>query len=288
MKGPFQYSGNKLFLVDTVAKLINENMPNYKVYVEPFLGSGSIFYNVPFKDDAKYIINDLDEYVYRMHNSFKSGYSYDQYLKLCDNIKIKFGDIKASKDAYYAFRDAWNSRFNKTTTEEDYFKSGMYLIILASACINSMLRFGPNGMNQSFGNRCRILTEEEYTNYTSRVDNKYTQLLNKDFYKVFEKLTNSNIDNLVMFMDPPYATREMTYNKGFDLVKFIDVIKNPKNYPENCLIMYTDKDNEISDTLLNYGWTKQKIRDMVSTSPNRKQKVEATGEEVMFVLKKGN
>ena len=82
MKGPFQYSGNKLFLVDTVAKLINENMPNYKVYVEPFLGSGSIFYNVPFKDDAKYIINDLDEYVYRMHNSFKSGYSYNQYLKL--------------------------------------------------------------------------------------------------------------------------------------------------------------------------------------------------------------
>ena len=31
----------------------------------------------------------------------------------------------------------------------------------------------------------------------------------------------------------------------------------------------------------------RKIRDMVSTSPNRKQKVEATGEEVMFVLKKG-
>ena len=56
---------------------------------------------------------------------------------------------------------------------------------------------------------------------------------------------------------------------------------------KNCLIIYTDKDNEISDTLLNYGWTKQKIRDMFSTSPNRKQKVEATGEEVMFVLKKG-
>lgn len=51
-------------------------MPNYKVYVEPFLGSGSIFYNVPFKDDAKYIINDLDEYIYRIHNSFKLGYSY--------------------------------------------------------------------------------------------------------------------------------------------------------------------------------------------------------------------
>ena len=33
-------------------------MPNYKAYIEPFLGSGAIFYNIEHKETAKYYITN--------------------------------------------------------------------------------------------------------------------------------------------------------------------------------------------------------------------------------------
>lgn len=87
--------------------------------------------------------------------------------------------------------------------------------------------------------------------------------------------------NVVVFMDPPYEFREMSYNRGFVVNQFIDTIKS-KDFCPNATLMYTDFNNDVSDELLNHGWTKTIIREMKSTSPNRKNE-NKTGDEVLFI-----
>ena len=139
-----------------------------------------------------------------------------------------------------------------------------------------MLRFGPNGMNQSFGNRSYEISEKQWNLMQNRVRCK-TTFSNEDFL-IFEP---ELIKNSVLFLDPPYVNREMTYNKnGFDLNKFIDWVKR---LDSSNLILYTDFENPISDKLVDDGFKKIEIRTMKSTSPNRKQGVEETGKEILYL-----
>ena len=272
---PFKYSGNKTFLSDYINDIIEKVIPEYKNYFEPFLGSGAIFYNLNNFDNKKsFYLNDKDEYIYRIHNAISKA-KYSDYEKCWTIINKTFGNIKEDKNAYYNFRNSWNLKFNTGTYNKII--SGLYLLILSSSCINSMLRFGPTGMNQSFGHRKTILSEEEFNHFKNRISN--AQITNKDFFNIFSNI--QTYSNSIIFLDPPYQYREMTYNNGFNVKKFIDSIKNPQKYAKNMLVL----ENPISNELLNWGWKRELIREMVSTSPNRKIGVEKTGNEILYSLK---
>lgn len=264
----FRYSGNKENFCNTFNNIV-ANLPDYIVsYIEPFVGSGAIFLNLNRKFDS-YIINDKDYNIVSMFNAV-NFFSYEQYLKSIEYVKNKFGDIKESKEAYYNFRNSWNKSFYNSKDT----KRGLFLLQLASACINSMFRFGPNGMNQSYGNRSYIIPEESYNIIKEKLN--YTTITNLDYKNLgLDKLSNS-----LLFLDPPYETREMTYNKNFDLSEFLKYIELINH--NNNIIIYTDMENTKSDILLTKGWYKFKIRDMVSTSPNRKSGIEKTGQEVFY------
>jgi site-specific DNA-adenine methylase len=64
------YAGTKLKFINEINNEINKS--NKLIYVEPFLGSGAVFLNLE-KDSDEYILNDLDENVIRIFNSFKNG-----------------------------------------------------------------------------------------------------------------------------------------------------------------------------------------------------------------------
>ena len=269
----FRYAGTKEFLVPKVNDLIRER--ELSTYIEPFLGSGAIFYNLEHKF-SRYIINDLDFPIYLMHNAIKES-SYKEYFTQNENIKNTFGDIKKSKDAYYEFRNSWNDMYwnniqNKLFNKE----AGLQLLYLASACINSMLRFGPNGMNQSYGNRFYLISEQMFNALKEKLQK--AKLINYSYQKIL--VDNIFYKNCFLFLDPPYISREMTYNKGFNLSEFVVNLQLLKG--ENTIVCYTDFENEISNSLLNYGFSKEVIRKMKNISPNRKND-EVTGNEVMYV-----
>lgn len=150
----FRYSGNKENFVPVFNDLVNG--ARFLNYYEPFVGSGSVLYNC-ISDVPRTFIGDSDPMMVRMHRAV-AKFSYDQYIGMVNAVDQKFGDVKESKEAYYGFRNYWNDRFFKDDSEA----SGMVLIYLASACVNSMLRFGPNGMNQRFGKRKYVIGEQEW------------------------------------------------------------------------------------------------------------------------------
>jgi site-specific DNA-adenine methylase len=261
---PFNYAGNKLFLIEYLSELIKNK--SFKNYIECFAGSAACAYNLNFGEKLpRIIINDFDYCIYLMHNSIANS-TYNDYKLIVEDIFKKFGDIKQSKDSYYAFRNNWNETYwadvkNKTANNI----CGLKLIILSNACINSMLRFGPNGMNQSFGHRSKFMTEVEFNFFKNRLNNSII------FNHSYDKILNSTIEynNTFLFLDPPYESREMTYNHSFKLSEFLNIIKSING--KNLLIAYTDVENEKSDILLQYGFQKDVIREMKNISPNRKQ-----------------
>jgi len=255
----FNYAGTKVNFINKINPEINNS--NKKIYVEPFAGSGAVFFNLEKEFDA-YILNDLDRNVICIFNAFKLG-TYNQLLECKEYISNSFGDIKTDKEAYYNFRNS----FNITHWKKNTVKEGFYLYILYNSCINSMARFGPNGFNQSFGKRGPKMTEEEFNTINLKLQK--TTIYNIDF---FELIGNIDLNECLLFLDPPYIEREVSYKTiSSDFFnRFIEFCKNTKND-----ILYTDTDHFFLD------FEKIYLREsMRNISPNRKE--EFTVPEIMF------
>lgn len=195
-----RYSGSKYDYLNSILPIVNRC--DNKIYIEPFCGSASVFLNTP-NTFQKYIISDVDRNIIRIFNSFKN-INYSDFINFLNEIEKEFGNIKNDKTSYYNFRN-W---FNSTHWKKDTLEEGVYLMFLANSCINSMLRFGPNGMNQSFGNRGYqySYTLEQHTNIKNKLSN--CEIMNVDFFKLIEDFKNLDA---FYFIDPPYIKRGTSY-----------------------------------------------------------------------------
>lgn len=275
----FRYAGSKQFLSTTVNEKILNFMPDIKVYAEPFLGSGAIFYNLEnsLKDKIIAYLSDINSIIYNMHKAIMCS-SFEDYKECLSFVEKEFGDIRTDKEAYYKFRDWWNGTYYKTGLFNTY--AYLYLLMLTNSCINSMLRFGPNGMNQSFGHKHYIIKENIWNELNSRL--KRANIYISDYSKVFDE--TRNLDNVVYFLDPPYIDRPMTYNNNFDKDRYIKLLINETcNCNTRKLFLYTDVENSQSDELLKYGWSKEVVRVMRTICPSKHSEI--THNEVLYIYK---
>ena len=272
----FGYPGNKIFCVSILNDLIKKlSFKNCELYIEPFVGSGAIFYNLNILKNIKNkYINDIDFNIFLLHKSIQIS-TYKKYIEIINNIKLNFSDIKTNKETYYNFRDWFNKKYYLNLKNKNFhLETGLILLYLSTTCLNHILRFGPNGMNQSYGNREYIISEKIFNECKNLLNN--TKILNVSY----EQLINFNNKNCIYFFDPPYELRKMPYSNNFNLDQFLEKLIHING--KNTLIFYTDIENKKSDKLLNYGFNKQIIREMRSISPNRKIGNEITGNEILY------
>jgi DNA adenine methylase len=248
----FRYSGSKFKYIKLVNNYINNT--DKTTYVEPFVGSGAIFFNLEKKFN-KYILNDIDPNIINIYKTFKK-ISYLDYINELNFVKNKFGEFKSNKNLsieqakanYYNFRNFFNEKYYKSNT----IKEGIYLFFLANSCINSMLRFGPNGMNQSFGNCFYNLNEKDFNEVNVRL--QCTELYCTDFIEIFKLYPD-----VCFFLDPPYIDQNSSYI-GLSEYKFKIFINKLKTVE----YVYTDILNDYNDHL-----NKHFIRNIKSTSPQK-------------------
>jgi len=263
----FRYSGSKQHLV----KYINSIIPKEEdwFYVESFLGSGAIFYNLENQFRWNYL-TDIDKNIIRMHNCFKK-YSYAQYKSVLDFVLDNFGDIKTDKEAYYKLRDCYN--------KSEWRDKDLVLLMLSNSCINSMLRFGPNGMNQSWGNRHHIIPEDCWDNMKSRLEK--ATLKNLDYSSTFNMINQNNKLSWFVFLDPPYVDRFMVYENKFNRIDYLKSLISITCDCKNIKVVYSDIDNEESDMLLHYGFNKINSKILRNSAPYSKK--ELTKREVLYL-----
>jgi site-specific DNA-adenine methylase len=71
MKAPFGRIGGKSKIADKLIDLFPP-LNSYKIYVEPFVGAGNVFFKKPYLEGQLEVINDLDKDVYKVMKLLKN------------------------------------------------------------------------------------------------------------------------------------------------------------------------------------------------------------------------
>lgn len=192
---PFAYYGGKFGLSASLVEL----MPPHRVYVEPFFGSGAVFFAKP--PAAHEIINDIDERVVTFFRVLRDNL--DELERVCTLTPHSRSEYLAARAADVGLDDIevarrfWvsvNQSFAKTANAE----TGWSVTVarnssVASSIISRLGRFGPAA------DRLRRVAIE-----------------NTDAVDLIERLAKS--DDTVIYADPPYlhSTRVGRQNRARD------------------------------------------------------------------------
>lgn len=253
-----RYAGSKFDYLDKLLPTFNTTC---STFVEPFVGSGSVFINTDYEH---YIINDKDDKLMSIYASIKL-LPYSEYVKTIHFIQKKFGDISRNKSSYYAFRDFVNDKyFFEGIYLKDEF-SGLFLAHLYNSCINSLARFGPNGFNQSYGRRWQHIDKLSYEIANEKLQR--TALVNTDGMTLLNEIDLTSEHQI--FIDPPYFTRPSASYASVNedsFTKLLDMYKQIEN------ISYTDSYHRLHASTKDFNTGSFIIREMGSISPNRNSK----------------
>lgn len=270
----FRYSGAKTQFVDKINYVLNKW--DASVYVEAFLGSGATFLNLNNANYKKYYLNDIDRNIVHVFKTFTT-ISYKYFKAHYSYVMEKFGDIEASKESFMNFRTWFNTNVWKSDTKSE----GVFIMMLASSCINSFFSFSAKGFSSSWGNRNYAKNYDEFTHYHIQRKLKANVVLTNydffDFIKFFKEEENDK-NGITMFLDPPYVRGGFVdYMKSFGMTEYAKYIDFIKTTPHN--VAYTDVWSKDLD------WDYLLLREtMVNTGPST-NKFQNGNKEVIFYNK---
>lgn len=246
---PIKSQGIKTKLVPWISALTPQDNGRW---VEPFLGTGVVAFNIGFQ---KNLLSDINPHVINFYNALKHGeitpYSVREYLEY-EGEKLKNAD-ENGYEHYRFIRD----RFNKHYDPLDF-------LFLSRAGFNGMIRFNIKGKwNIPF---CKNPNRFSKT-YITKIVNQVAQVLaiiNQDWEfvtKDFREIIYSATKEDIIYCDPPYHGRYVDYYNGwndkdeYDLfnalnhtkAKFIMSTWHHNDYRENNMIgKYWDKFNIVT------------------------------------------
>jgi DNA adenine methylase len=193
MKPPFCRSGNKTPLL----KQIDSIIPVHKIFVEPFVGSGAVYFNRPLIAE-KAVINDLDKDLITGYRLLKKGVKGKPLPKTLEE-----------KRAYYA---------KPANTDTD-----KLLHLILKFC-NTFSNVGKGDLFNNPSHEKKIADFPVYTEYL-----KDTTILNEDYKKVIKKYDSKDT---FFFLDPPYedSKKKNLYetNANLNYEELLDAVKGIK------------------------------------------------------------
>jgi DNA adenine methylase len=200
------------------------------VYVEGMFGGGNVYINIPNNTYETYIVSDIIEYqinVFKLLYQAKQDAEEIQHIKDTINGFYSQYDIKNNKEDYYKFREYWNGIKDNPT---ESYNTTIGFLILANSCINNLVRFGPNGFNQSFGNR---------TFDIKKLDEALLRIKDKTDFHPFSfeecfKYIKFDFQNTFFYFDPPYTSSLGMYDNSDG--KW--TVKNDEKLYETCKMIH--------------------------------------------------
>jgi DNA adenine methylase len=170
--------------------------PNYKLYVEPFVGGGAMFVELYGRAD-KYVINDLDKDLIQGWKLLKKGVELSPFL-----------DERHSVEEY--------NHFYKKPPRNN---SERLSQLLLQACGT----FGSNGMGKIY-NTITGVKNKLIPAYRELLQN--TTVLNRDYKEVIKKYDGINT---FFFIDPPYEESSQLYKNGKqDFEELLSIVSSIK------------------------------------------------------------
>ncbi len=222
-----KWSGGKK---DEIKRFIQYVPEDYNLYLEPFIGGGSLFFHL---NPKKAVITDVHKELIDLYKAIKNNKNEEIYQFMKDNNN--------DPETYYEIRD--NMVIN------DYVDNAKRFFYQRKTCYRGMLRYNKKGkFNIPFG---------RYKTYNFEIlkNNNYNKLLHntivecKDFSYIFE---NFNDEHNFMFLDPPYDSKFTDYGYcKFGKDEHLKLFEYFKNTNIKCL-MIIGKTDFIADLYKDY------------------------------------
>ena len=172
---------------------------SYNRYIEPFLGSGAVFFHLQPRNA---ILSDTNLELINCYQALKSDS--DKVLKT-----LKQHDRKHCKDYYYHIRDA---------KPRNIYTRAARFIYLNRTCWNGLYRVNLNGQfNVPIGTKNNILLDTDTFDAVSK-QLKGAEIRHSDFETVIDEAEKNDL----IFIDPPYTVKH-NYN-GF--IKYNETLFN--------------------------------------------------------------
>ncbi|SOC82705.1 DNA adenine methylase [Ensifer adhaerens] len=178
---PFlKWAGGKRWLVERG----DFSFPRFDgTYIEPFLGSGAVFFSLSPK---KALLSDVNQRLIEVYNELKNNYN--------DVVEIlKLHQKRHSKEYYYKIRSLYH---------ENAVERSAQFIYLNRTCWNGLYRENLKGeFNVPIGTKTKIApADEDWDAITSVLKN--AEVVCCDFESTIDRAG----ENDFLFVDPPYTT----------------------------------------------------------------------------------
>ncbi len=216
LKTFIRWIGNKTKYLKHILPYLPEN---FNTYIEPFIGSGSLFLTIKPK---KWIINDLNKDLINVWINIKNNP--DIIIQLFKLFEKDFIHLSKRDQIDYCRKITYEIE----NIEYDVIRASLYMLMkycvyMGNLFINNKLYFKGLDLNISTYNRYFFFEEKNYDNL-----NNVSKFLNSGNGKIFNKdykeiLKNAKYDDFV-FLDPPYIEDydyDLKYNNNENLNEFL-------------------------------------------------------------------
>ena len=195
---PIKSQGIKTKLVNWISSNV-ENI-QYDRWVEPFMGTGVVAFNVRPKNA---LLCDSNPHLITFYKALQSKEITSGLVK---NYLTKEGEklLKSNGDYYYEVRNRFNSEGNP-----------LDFLFLSRSCFNGMMRFNrKGGFNVPFCKKPNRFAQALITKITNQVEN-ISQIIefgnyifkNQDYKKTLKEINPNDF----IYSDPPYIGRHVYY-----------------------------------------------------------------------------
>ena len=213
---PLKIQGIKTKLVPTIQQYVM--LENETVWIEPFMGSGVVGFNIAPKNA---IFSDTNPHIINFYTQIQDSIITPQRVReFLEYEGKKLAELDA--DYYIYVRNRFNAEHNP-----------LDFLFLNRACFNGMMRFNKNNdFNVPYGHKPERFAKAYITKIVNQVAFVQTKIkLNnwaficQPFYKTISNATS----NSFIYCDPPYIGRHVDYYDSWDEKSEILLCETLKN-----------------------------------------------------------
>lgn len=215
MQPVIKWTGSKRSQAKEIASLMPKD---YNVYYEPFIGGGSVLYEVNPKQG---VCSDICEPLIDLWRTVKY-----EPMMLYESYRYNWELFKNNENYYYEVRDFFN-------ITKDCFS----FFFLTRTCVNGKIRFNKKGeFNSAVHHKRNGINPETLKqillDWSDRIKN--TTFINQSYEDILIYVKSDDF----VYLDPPYFHTKGMYYGGIDYDKFIEFLRQLNDRNVKYMLSY--------------------------------------------------
>lgn len=249
---------------------LNILMPRSKIFIEPFVGSGSTILNRERGEIE--IVNDYDPAIANLYKMLADKDSGKELLE-------KMFQLPYDEELFKMAREHQRENFKKIS---DIDKALLTFVLVSQSFNNTRKQFSRGTYNtESYQRKIRTNLPKIYERLQG------VQVFNKDALDIIKEVADN--PDVQMYLDPPYLHSlrgkgaDKVYFKEMEYIKHVRILEEIQNAKCRILLSgyHADKDDLYDTYLLSHGWKSQELTKVIKSS-QRKAERDIASEWVWF------